>query len=108
MIPVEATPTTPRDQAGCAEPIRRTANSGASGCRVDVALSSVELNPRRRAYLRGATDSEIEWGAGADAELVALRVGHGDERLVVALADIDPARAQRLEPIDLGFDVGHP
>jgi hypothetical protein len=50
--------------------------------------------------------SDVEGDAGADAELVALGVGHRNPGDVVALADVDSASAQLLESLDLGGDVG--
>jgi hypothetical protein len=52
--------------------------------------------------------SDVEGDAGADAELVALGIGHRDPGDVVALADVDPPSTQLLEPLDLGGDVGGP
>ena len=55
-----------------------------------------------------AVGLDVEGDAGADAELVALRIGHRNPGDVVALADVDPSSAQLLEPLDLGGDVGDP
>jgi hypothetical protein len=52
--------------------------------------------------------SDVEGRAGADAELVALGIGHRNPGDVVALADVDAPSAQLLESLDLGKDVGHP
>jgi hypothetical protein len=49
--------------------------------------------------------SDVEGGAWADAELVALGVGHRNPGDVVALADVNPPSTQLLEPLDLGGDV---
>ena len=53
-----------------------------------------------------AVGSDVERDAGADAELVALRIGHRNPDNVGALADIDPPSTQLLEPRDLAGDVG--
>jgi hypothetical protein len=52
--------------------------------------------------------SDVEGGAGADAELVAFGVRHRNPGDVVALADVDSPSAQLLEPLDLGGDVRDP
>jgi hypothetical protein len=52
--------------------------------------------------------SDVEGDAGADAELVALGIGHRNPGDVVALANVDPPSAQLLEPLDLGGDVRDP
>jgi hypothetical protein len=52
--------------------------------------------------------SDVEGDAGADAELVALGIGHRNPGDVGALADVDLPSAQLLEPLDLGGDVGDP
>src|SRR5204862_3596592 len=48
-----------------------------------------------------------EWDAGAHAEFVAFGICHCDPTGCFSLADIDAARAECLEPLGLGFDVGH-
>ena len=40
-----------------------------------------------------------------DAELVAVGIGH-DDPVDVALADVDPGRAERHETVDLGVLLG--
>jgi hypothetical protein len=52
--------------------------------------------------------SDVEGDAGADAELVALGIGHRNPGDVVTLADVDPPSSQLFEPLDLGGDVGDP
>ena len=52
-----------------------------------------------------ARASDIQWGAGADAELIALGVGHRHPVDVFALADVDPSGSQRLQSTDLRLDV---
>jgi hypothetical protein len=52
--------------------------------------------------------SDVQGDAGADAELIALGIGHRTPGDVVVLADVDPASTQPLEPLDLGGDVGDP
>jgi hypothetical protein len=53
----------------------------------------------------GGARSDVEGGAGAHAELVALGVGHRNPGDAVALADVDPPSTQSLEPLDLVGDV---
>ena len=53
-----------------------------------------------------AVGLDVDRNAGADAELVALRIGHRNPGDVGALADVDSPSTQRLEPLDLGGDVG--
>jgi hypothetical protein len=56
----------------------------------------------------GGVGSDVEGCAGADAELVALGIGHRNPGDVVALADVDPPSTQLLESFDLGGDMGDP
>ena len=46
-----------------------------------------------------------QWHPGADAELVALRIGHGNERGVSRLAHVDPGGTESLQFRCFGLDV---
>jgi hypothetical protein len=77
---------------------------------IDVDVRRDQVGEKYRAVTEApdVVGSDVERRAGADAELVALGIGHRNPGDVVALADVDPASTQLLESLDLGGDVVDP
>ena len=73
----------------------RSADRGMVVRRMEFGFPPIECHERGRGLLRGRQD----------AELVAVGIGH-DDPVDVALAEVNPGRAERYKAVDLSVLVG--